>query len=279
MAFSAGWCRSVRSFRRNALRALVPEWVWPRYVTIDGVGFRVRGEPYSFGTKKLLVSGAHRYEAEERYLISQFVVPGMKVFELGTSIGVLASIVAERIGPTGILVSVEASRKIGKHTKSWIENKYPWVTIMLGAGLPIWDSEPLELSVMGFDESRGSLGGSVMFGNPRGPLKSFGKTEELEIWDIKRLTERTEVAVEGLIVDIEGGEEKILGADLELPETLIWLMIELHPEKYNDPLAGQEILKTIRSEGFALNSNEGNSYLFQRDAERLVRDKLSKQQH
>jgi len=270
-SFLRGRFRSVSSFRRSLLKALVPEFVWPRSVVIDGVSFKVRGEPYSFGTKKLLTSGAERYESDERYLINQALVSGMKVFELGTSIGVLASIIAERIGPAGILVSVEASRKIGLHTKSWIEGKYPWVTVMIGAGLPLWDSEPLQLSINGFDGSRGSLGGSVMFGNSRVSVKSSGKTDEIEIWDIKRLTEFAMVAVDVLIVDIEGGEEKILESDLNLPGTLGWLLIELHPEKYNDPLAGQEILKSIRSEGFELNSNLGNSYLFHRDAEKLFR--------
>lgn len=271
MAFWNRWTRLAISFRRSALRALVPESVWPRNVVIDDVNFRVRGEPYSFGTKKLLAFGAEGYETEERYLISQFVVPGMKIFELGTSIGVLAAIVAERIGPTGILVSVEVSKKIGSYTQSWIEKKYPWVRILLGAGLPVWDSAPLKLSVDGFDGSRGSLGGLVVFAKSQGPLKSAGKTDGTEIWDIRRLTELTEVAVEGLIVDIEGGEEQIVGTSLNLPRTLSWLMIELHPGKYNNPSAGQEILKSIREEGFAINSNEGNSYLFHRDVQSFVK--------
>lgn len=252
---------AVASLRRRMLRTIVPEWVWPRSVMIDDVPFRVQKEPYTVGTKKLLAFGTDKYEAEERLLVKRFVTPGMSVLELGTSIGVLSSIIAERIGPSGNPISVEASSEIGEYSKSWIEREYPWVQVVIGAGLPVWDSTPLLLSVGGFDGSRGSLGGAVMFRKsdeniPVSPVSPAGK-----IWDISQLSEKSPVPFEALIVDIEGGEEEIAGVTLSFPKSLQWVMVELHPEKYRNQAAGQAILKRIEEEGFEPHSELGNSYL------------------
>ena len=264
MVLRTFWYQRLTSFRRSALRAIVPECVWPTHVVIDGVKFRIRGEPYSFGTKKSLAYGTQAYEADERFLISQFVAPGMVIFELGTSIGVVSSIIAEQIGPSGILVSVEASSKIGEYTKSWIEREYPWVTIVIGAGLLVWDSVPLRLSVEGFDDSRGSLGGSVVFGKVENRKSQSSEAGADKIWDLRGLTERSKAPAEALIVDIEGAEEEILGTALKFPKSLKWVMIELHPQKYRNHSVVSSILNTIQEEGFEVQSNRGNSYLLHR---------------
>lgn len=256
--------QSLASFRRGVLRALIPEFVWPQVVDVDGVKFRVRGEPYSFATKKLLAFGTESYEADERRLVSHFLAPGMVVFELGGSIGVLSSIIADKIGPTGKLITVEASKKIGRHTKRWIEKQYPWVTVLIGAGLPVWDCAPLGLKVDGFDESRGSLGGSVVFGAVAhyGVDRSGGSPSE--IWDLSRLAGQSRAPVDALIVDIEAGEEEILRTALDFPSSLDWVMIELHPKKYREASTANLVLERIEDQGFEVHSSRGNTYLLRR---------------
>lgn len=256
--------KALVSLRRRILRSIVPEWVWPKSVVVDGVRVRVQKEPYSAGTKRLLAFGTDRYEAEERLLVKRFVSPGMSVLEMGTSIGVLSSIIAERIGPGGNLITVEASRYIGEYTKSWIEREYPWVQVVIGAGLPVWDSTPLQLAAGGFDSSRGSLGGAVMFLKSDESIPVSRNSPAGKIWDISQLSEKSPVPFEALIVDIEGGEEEIAGVTLSFPKSLKWVMVELHPEKYRNQAAGQAILKRIEEEGFEPHSELGNSYLLSR---------------
>ena len=262
---SSLWGGLVGRLRRNLLLALVPEWVWPKHVVVDGVTFRVRNTPYSVGTKRLLSFGTENYETEERELLEEFLTPGMNVIELGASIGVLSSIIAERIGPSGSLVSVEASCEIGNYTKSWVEQKYPWVRIVVGVALPLWDSSPLLLRVEGFDSSRGSLGGAVKFAKADGRTLDASRPNGGKIWDLSGLGTTSPSTLDALVVDIEGAEEEISDATLNYPKTLKWVMIELHPDKYRSGSTKRVLLELFEREGFYVHSKRSETYLLARD--------------
>jgi FkbM family methyltransferase len=215
----------------------------------------------------LLSSAIDRYEAEERQLLKKFLAEGMSVFEIGASIGVVSSIVAERVGPSGSLVSVEASSEIGAHTKSWLEPKYPWSQILIGAGLPIWDSSKTGLTATGFDGSRGSLGGKVIFRKSGRQQADPSSPVGVGIWDIRQLSEKAKLPVDALIVDIEGGEEQILGQEAKFPESLMWIMIELHPSRYEHESSRQALLDFFEAQGFEVFSSLGESFLFRKKRE------------
>lgn len=59
----------------------MPEFVWQREVVIDGVVFKVRNTPCSFGTKKALQNG--KYELSERQLLKREIKPGDVIIEMG----------------------------------------------------------------------------------------------------------------------------------------------------------------------------------------------------
>jgi len=75
---------------------IVPEFVWPKEATIDGVNFKIRNTPYSFGTKRGLKTG--NYEVSERKLLKAQIKPGDNIIEMGGSIGVLTAILGNYTG-------------------------------------------------------------------------------------------------------------------------------------------------------------------------------------
>jgi len=102
--------------RRTLLRVLVPEFVWPKSVLIDGARIAIRNAPYSFGVKRVLKRG--EYELEERGLLSNILQPGDVVVEMGGSIGILTAIIAARVGSSGFVTSVEASAKLTTYSRT-----------------------------------------------------------------------------------------------------------------------------------------------------------------
>src|SRR4051812_33865047 len=105
--------------RRTLLKRLVPEFVWAKSVLIDGAEIRVRNAPYSFGIKRVLSVG--NYEMDERRLLAKIIQPGEVVVEMGGSIGILTAIIAQKVGPSGFVVSVEASVNLSGYSRTWLE--------------------------------------------------------------------------------------------------------------------------------------------------------------
>src|SRR2546427_137509 len=109
----------VYRIRRTLLRFLVPEFVWPKSVSIDGARIAVRNAPYSFGVKRVLQRG--EYELEERKLLQTILHPGDVVVEMGGSVGILTAIIAGKVGSSGFVISVEASVTLAEYSKTWLE--------------------------------------------------------------------------------------------------------------------------------------------------------------
>src|SRR5688572_26469704 len=99
------------SIRRWILARIVPEFIWPDYAEIDHITIKIKGTPYSYGIKKLLSTNPDGYEYPERVFCRQ-IKKGDRVLEMGGSIGVLTRIMAERAGPTGKILSIEASQEL-----------------------------------------------------------------------------------------------------------------------------------------------------------------------
>jgi hypothetical protein len=240
--------------RRWVLRHLVPEIYWPKEVNLDGVTIPLRYRPWSYGTKWLIKQGG--YEAEERTLLDGIFQPGMQVIEMGSSIGVLTAIAAEKIGAKGKMVAVEASENLTRHSIAWL-SKYPWVTVVTGYAFPVWHARGIAIN--GFNEERGSLGGTVAFSE----VISYDK--QAGIFDIETLSSQFNISPELLIVDVEGSERIMLHKPLSFPSTLKSLLIELHPGLYPKGQSDKDaIIKAILNDGFRQVKELGGVYLFQR---------------
>ena len=251
--------RNYYAVRRRILKTLLPEFVWPEWVNIDGARIRLRGAPYSFGVKRILRSG--QYELPERKIAGQILVPGMTVIEMGSSIGILTAVMAKRVGETGTVIAVEASEELTSYSRTWLEQD-GIAKVICGYGFPVW-KVPTELVVGSFDSATGSLGGTVSFTvNPtQSPVSASGA----EVLDLQTLCKRFTLTPDVLVVDIEGSESLLILCEPRFPRTVQHLLIELHPWLYAGGEGDMElIVNSIRADGFKLQEVTGGVHYFRR---------------
>ena len=242
-------------FRQVILKHLIPEFIWPKVIILDHVPIQVRNAPYSFGVKYSLIKGD--YEENERQLINNHIKAGDIIFEFGGSIGILTSILTEKVGPTGRIISVEASCELCKYSRTLFE-KTDNVKIVNGYAFPVRHLNS-KICINNFDESRGSLGGLVTYS-----YDSNQVALKENILDLEMLIDKFKLTPNVLIIDIEGCE-KILSEQSPLyPSCIRMILIELHPYIYGQDYA-QSIIDSITSEGFYLTSSQASVYLFERN--------------
>ncbi len=241
--------------RRWLLQRFVPERFWPKYVVLDNVFIPIRNTPYSFGTKWVIRNGA--YEAEERKLLETILLPGMQVLEMGSSIGIVSAIVAEKVGSSGKVVSIEASETLVQQA-SVLLSKYPWLDMIYGFGFPVLKAP--DILINGFNEVRGSLGGIVSFS----PMSS-SSNKDRRIWDIERVCNEYGLVPELLIIDIEGSESVMNIVAPQLPSSIRYVLIEIHPHLMPGGIADAEnIRKALSREGYIERKSSFGVYLFER---------------
>ncbi|MBX9735776.1 MAG: hypothetical protein K2X32_02525 [Phycisphaerales bacterium] len=261
---------SFYNFRRWALRTFVPESYWPEFVVLNGVKIQLRNTPYSFGVRSILRDNT--YEIAERTLIVELARPGMQVLELGGSIGIIAAVVAQCVGPTGRVVSVEASPKLTSFSKTWLENGRP-IKVLTGYAFPVWNL-PAELNIRGFTGGEVSLGGRVEFsfdqqasagGAVATAAPRTANPAEPRSYDLSTICAEQGIQPEMLIMDIEGSEEILMKYPGKFPAFIKTVIVELHPWMYKDGERDQQrIIEAIEREGFTMTRRVKHNWLFQR---------------
>ena len=255
------------AYRQLILRKIVPEFIWKKFISIDGVPIPLRNMPYSFGIKLQLTSGS--YELSERILVSNIIERGMNVIEMGSSIGILSGIISQKIGMNGKLISVEASTKKYKISKSWLSKYFLNINFLNGYAFPC-NEIPNNLIVEGFNDSINSLGGEVKFSQK---AKNQTKNEKIDIdasnnlanYDISSIEKLfLKKSADLLVSDVEGAESVILQKDNPFPETLKFIIIELHPKKYESPDIAEKIIQKILNSNYSLIKRIDDSFLFKR---------------
>lgn len=251
-----------------ALRNLVPESYWPESVDVDGVPIRLRNTPYSFSTRRLIRDG--KYELPERTLVKKAITPGMQVIEFGGSLGIVTSVVAKCAGPTGRVVSVEASADLTNFSRPWLERSGN-IKVLTGYAFPVWET-PKGLRVDGFSGSEVSLGGRVSFDVAQGPAGAAStqatpapSREGPRNWDLSTICRDFNLTPDALVMDIEAAERIVLDQPPNYPASLKAIIAEFHPGMYPN---GQQdldaILATYAREGFQVKEQVHNTWLLQR---------------
>lgn len=259
-----------------ALRNLVPEAYWPESVDVDGVAIRLRHTPYSFSTRRLIRDG--NYELPERTLVKKAITPGMRVIEFGGSLGIVTSVVAKCVGPTGRVVSVEASEDLTRFSRPWLEGLGN-VTVLTGYAFPVWET-PRGLRVDGFSGSEVSLGGRVSFDvatNPSMRARATGSDAASAAakgpvaagaprnYDLSTICREFDLAPDALVMDIEAAERIVLDQPPNYPASLKAIIAEFHPTMYpNQQRDLDAILATYAGEGFRVQEQVHNTWLLQR---------------
>jgi FkbM family methyltransferase len=253
--------QTIHKFRRWALSTFVPEWYWPESVDVDGATVRLRGTPYTFGTRWIVRNGS--YERPERELLKSIIRPGMQVLELGGSIGVLTAVIAHHVGSTGRVVSVEASKSLSAYSRTWLEKLGP-VQVVNAYAFPVWKL-PAGLRVGGFSDGGASLGGRVSFDVQNGVSQAAPPADTTPTFDLSSLCERCPLTPDAVVADVEGSEAVMLKQKPEFPASIRYVLIELHPWMYPEGEADQDrIVEAIKNEGFRLVKRISQSWLFER---------------
>ncbi|MEM9351476.1 MAG: hypothetical protein AAGA92_00535 [Planctomycetota bacterium] len=249
--------KSALYARRFLLKHLVPESVWPESCEVESARIQIRNAPYSFGVKRLLSRDPQGYELAERALCKRSIRPGDQVLEFGGSIGIVTAVLQQLVGDSGRVVSVEASPSITEYSSQWLGSS-PNVEILTGFAFPLMERIPLSFD---FDESGGSLGGTVVFGEGVADSPSDNECDNrIFISDVMR---EHNLRPDALVLDIEGSEETMLLAKPNLPDCIRTAVVEFHPEIYGVEKQLQ-IIDTIRREGFELTAALDNVGLFER---------------
>jgi hypothetical protein len=235
--------------RRKLLKLIVPEWIWPNFILMDGVEVPIRNMNFSFGVKKILVSGL--YEKSERELIINTLNIGDQVIEMGGSIGVITALIRSRIGDEGRVVSIEASSELTMISRSWL-NKYANLKIVKGFGFPVLIA-PEKYHFSQFITDGNSLGGLVTLDSN---LKKGS-----DIFDLQKIQDDFAILPNALVIDIEGSEVVFTEKDILLPNQINVIIIELHPHIYGFEKMNQIIEAIVKFE-FQLNKRIEDVYLF-----------------
>ncbi len=190
----------------------------------------------------------------------------MQVLELGGSIGIVTSVLAKLVGPTGRVVSVEASPDLTKYSKTWLETPGR-ADIVNGYAFPVW-SLPGGLRVGGFNQTC-SLGGTVDFSvdqqGGNAPKPAASRAGEPEVFDLSTLCTKFNLRPEVLVADVEGSEAIVPAQKPALPEYMRFVCIELHEWLYpNRTTDEQAISDVLIREGFRLREKIETAWLFER---------------
>ena len=243
------------NIRRSLLRTFVPEFIWPNEAVIDGVTFKVRNTPYSYGTKRALKTG--NYEVSERKLLKEQIKSGDIIIEMGGSIGVLTAILSHYTGASGEVYSVEASDKIASYSKTWLERKGN-IKVLRGFGFPVL-SVNKNIKISNFDENAGSLGGIVSFDSNAGD----NNTSSDPVYDIGKIMAEFSATPTVLVIDVEGSEKIILDSKPNYPDSIRIILMEMHTHMYGE-VVRKQIIQRIVDEGFVVKHDDMDVYLFER---------------
>ncbi len=243
------------SLRRKILRAFIPEFVWPKEAMIDGVSFKLRNTPYSYGTKKGLQNG--QYEVSERKLLKGKIKTGDVVIEMGGSIGVLTALLAHEAGEGGFVVSVEASKSITAYSKTWLEAKGN-IKVLTGFAFPVFEINK-KIALKDFDEEGGSLGGKLNFDVYDQPATG----NEAPVFDIKRIMQECNISPTVLVADVEGSESILAAIEPAYPPSVRMVLMEMHEHMYGIS-SRDTIITAITRDGFLMTGHLDGVYLFER---------------
>jgi len=240
------------NIRRWILKNIIPETVWPEFIKIENIEFKLRNTPYSYGIKKLLSSNPNSYEAPERIFCS-YISEGNKVLEFGGSIGIITRFIREHVGSQGAILSVEASQNLTSYSKTWLE-KLGNIKIVTAFAFPIYKKVPLSFK---FDQSLGSLGSKVIMDS-----RIENRNDDANFF-LEDAEKKHGFLADVFVCDIEGSERLLLEHELGWPKSIHTTIIELHPSIYGMETT-LKIIEQIKKEGFFLCSSFQSVYVFKR---------------
>lgn len=228
--------------------------LFSKTANVDGLRFRLSGLPIPEKKKRHLRRGD--YELAERILISKLVLPGMRVLELGASLGIISTFIARQIGDSGVLLSVEADKSLLPFWENNLQANGLNGRCANALVCPTWGGEvPDHLSSTQFQPCDDKLSGRArtsVDGGVTVPWKTAGM-----------LCEEHAFEPTALVVDIEGTESVWTEADPGFPDSVRLIIAEFHPQ-YSGPELAARSAQAVIDQGFRLCGYQNHVLAFSR---------------
>ncbi len=220
----------------KAMRTLGPEHLASTYF-----GARMHCNPQDLIQRMILYFGV--WEPDVSRVIEQNLSPGDVFVDIGANIGYDTLLASSRVGPTGRVVSIEASpRTFALLKRNLAANPFSSNVRAVNAAV---SDKPGALDLYEINEGNigaattlASRGGTRMASVPALPLESILAPDELSRLRLIKM-------------DVEGAEPPILRHLLEqlasYPATMD-VVVEASPD--DDPQAWQEVFDRLRASGF-----------------------------
>jgi FkbM family methyltransferase len=212
----------------------------PESAEIDGLVFPLAGLPIPRRKKRHLVRGD--YETPERVLVKTFIKPGMKVLELGASLGIVSSFISREIGPSGFLLSVEADSSLLEFWKRNILINGLAGKCVNAVACPTWtETVPANLLAASFKTCSDKLSGRV--------LSSAGQSAPTNWKTARNICTEHDFSPEVVVIDIEGTETVWIDQTAQMPTQVRLAIVEFHPQYTGAKSAGQ-CVQALIDQGF-----------------------------
>jgi FkbM family methyltransferase len=223
---------------------------------LDGVKVPLKASPLSHKMRRHLMRGG--YERAERRVVAELVGEGAKVIELGSSLGILTSLLKRKVGPSGKVVAVEANRALAEHFSRQLAANGMTTPLVHALGYPLWEAQiPASVRKRKFAAQENNLSGRAGSDRegtevPWRTLKEISTEAELPDPDV-------------LVVDVEGGETAWCTHPPDFPASVSVLIVEIHPHLIGERRAG-ECVQAILDAGFRIDAISATVFGFRRKA-------------
>ncbi len=218
---------------------------------VDGLNFNLRGMPMPLKKRRHLRRGD--YEMPERILISKFIQPGMNVLEVGASLGIISTVIARQIGPSGSLLSVEADASLQPFWNRNLSDNGFTGRCVNALVSPTWgDQVPASLTAKTFRLSEDKLSGR---------FESSGEGVQIPWKTARMLCDENNFTPTAFVVDIEGSETVWSEGPVNMPKSITTVVVEFHPQ-YTGPEMAANCVQAILDDGFRLGGYINNVFAF-----------------
>ncbi|MEI7775766.1 MAG: hypothetical protein WCK17_13435 [Verrucomicrobiota bacterium] len=226
----------------------------PSIAFVDGLKFPLSDLPIPRRKKRHLARG--EYEIPERNLIKRFVKPGMKVLELGASLGIVSTFIARQIGPDGTLISVEADASLATHWHHNLNiNGYTGKCIHALA-CPIWSVQiPDSILCQSFTPNSDKLSGRIKKSDVACARTAWKTCSEV--------CSDHQFFPDALIIDIEGTEIVWTEVSAIFPSHIKLTIVEFHPQ-YTGPEKAAQCVQSLIDQGFRVIGYQNHVMAFAR---------------
>jgi FkbM family methyltransferase len=217
-------------------------------VRMDGMVYSVATPQITRGHKSTLAFGLH--EIEERELIRRWLPSDLPVLEFGGGLGVVSCLINKKLLDPRQHIVVEANPAMAAVlVRNRDINRCDFRVVNKAVA---YDCDQIELNL-----------DSEFVGSNVKDVR-FGKTALVKTTTVEHLLTDADFKTAGIVCDIEGMESDIIKRELPiLGERIRFIMAEMHPAILGKSDV-DDLLADLRSMGFGLDQQIGESVFFSR---------------